>query len=76
MRVCAVAPGVLGELAALAEVLDRTPDWRTDAAAVRARMLVILGDVAERMLQQGAVLQPLPADNSQSGRFAACTSLC
>ena len=46
-------PGVLGELAALAEVLDRAPDWKNDAVGVRARMLAILGDVAERYLQQG-----------------------
>ena len=46
-------PGVLGELAALAEVLDRSPDWKSDAVGVRARMLAILGDVAERYLQQG-----------------------
>ncbi|KAK9827325.1 hypothetical protein WJX81_005191 [Elliptochloris bilobata] len=46
-------PGVLGELAALAEVLDRTPDWQADAAGVRARMVSILGDVAERCYQQG-----------------------
>ena len=48
-----VVPGVLGELAALADVLDRAPDWKSDAVGVRARMLAILGDVAERYLQQG-----------------------
>lgn len=47
------SPGLLGELAALADVLDRAPDWKSDAVGVRARMLAILGDVAERYLQQG-----------------------
>ncbi len=47
-------PGVLGQLAALADVLDRSREWAPDAAAVRARMLAVYGDVAERYLQQGA----------------------
>ena len=52
-RTQASCPGLLGELAALAEVLDRAPDWKSNAVGVRARMLAILGDVAERYLQQG-----------------------
>lgn len=50
---------MLGELAALADVLDRASEWEPDAAAVRARMLAIFGDVAERYLQQGAALGAL-----------------
>jgi hypothetical protein len=49
-----LGPGVLGQLAALADVLDRSREWAPDAAAVRARMLAVYGDVAERYLQQGA----------------------
>ena len=52
-RILVSSPGLLGELAALADVLDRAPDWKSDAVGVRARMLAILGDVAERYLQQG-----------------------
>ncbi len=49
-------PGVLPELDALASLLEANDEWEQDASAVRARMLNILQDVADRYQSLGARL--------------------
>ena len=46
--------GVLPELDALGGLLEAHEQWWRDAAGVRARMLTILGAVADRYLALGA----------------------
>ena len=45
--------GVLPELDALGGLLEASEEWQQDASGVRARMLVILGAVADRYKAQG-----------------------
>lgn len=53
----AFATGVLPELDALASLLGANEEWEQDASAVRARMLNILLDIADRYQAFGA--QPI-----------------
>ena len=52
-------PGVLPELDALGALLEANQQWLRDAAGVRARMLAVLGEVAERYVSTGDAAWPV-----------------
>lgn len=61
----AFATGVLPELDALASLLGANEEWEQDASAVRARMLNILLDIADRYQAFGAQpITQIPSVNS------------
>lgn len=45
--------GMLPEYEALAALLEKEPEWRRDASALRLRMLSILSTIAESYIQSG-----------------------
>lgn len=46
--------GLLPELQALGQLLERQREWQADARGVRSLQLTLLSVVAERYVQQGA----------------------
>ena len=67
-----ILPGVLPELNALGALLEANPQWLRDAAGVRARMLAILGEVAERYVSTGAQGPSLTAKTPALGSASVC----
>lgn len=71
--------GVLPELDALGALLEANEEWQEDASAVRARMLGILLEVADRYVSLGdcppAHTSMIPG-NTLEDTHAPCSSMC